>query len=71
VLQAAAGSGVPALVVAGSVAAEMAALVAGSVPGTGLHSLTELAGSTHAAQHDPVRWLTVAGRMAAAAAGRR
>jgi glycerate kinase len=70
VLQAAAGSGVPALVVAGSVAGEMAALVAGAVPGTGLCSLTELAGSTRAAQDDPVRWLTVAGRQAAEAASR-
>jgi glycerate 2-kinase len=69
VLQAAAASGVPALVVAGSVTAEMAGLLAGSVPGTGLHSLTELAGSPRAAQDDPVRWLGMAGRQLAEAAG--
>jgi glycerate kinase len=66
VLQAAAGSGVPALVVAGSVAAGMA----GAVPGVGLMSLSELAGSSRAAQDDPVRWLTQAGRQAAEAATR-
>ena len=60
VLQAA-GSGVPAMVVAGSVADGMA----GAVAGTGLLSLTELAGSTRAAQDDPVRWLRLAGRQAA------
>jgi glycerate 2-kinase len=77
VLRAAAGSGVPALVVAGSVAAEMAALMARSVAGsvarpvagTGLHSLTELAGSPRAAQDDPVRWLRMAGRQAAEKVG--
>jgi glycerate 2-kinase len=68
VLQAAAARGVPALVVAGSVAGEMAALMAGSAPGTGLVSLTELAGSVRVAQDDPVRWLTMAGRQAAKAA---
>jgi glycerate kinase len=66
VLQAAAARGVPALVVAGSVTADMAE----AVSGTGLHSLSELAGSVRAAQDDPVRWLTEAGRQAAAAAGR-
>jgi glycerate 2-kinase len=97
VLQAAAGSGVPTLVVAGSVDGGMAALVsesvagalagsvpgsvarplpgpvaesvpesvAGSLPGTGLVSLTELAGSSRAAEDDPVRWLHMAGRQAA------
>lgn len=64
VVQSAAGSGVPALVVAGSVADGMAGV------GAGLVSLTELAGSARAAQDDPVRWLRVAGRHAAEAAGR-
>lgn len=64
IVQAAAGSGVPSWVVAGSVAAGMAA----AVPGTGLLSLTELAGSARAALDDPVRWLEVAGRQAAEAA---
>jgi len=66
VLQAAAAAGVPALVVAGSVAAGMAT----AVPATVLHSLTDLAGSTRAAQDDPVRWLTMAARQAAEAASR-
>ncbi|MDQ1722191.1 MAG: glycerate 2-kinase, partial [Pseudonocardiales bacterium] len=63
VLETAARSGVPALVVAGSVAAEM-------VPARGvdLLSLTELAGSGRAARDDPVRWLTEAGRQTAEAA---
>ncbi len=61
VLRTAAGDGVPALVVAGSVEAGMA----GAVPGVGLLSLTELAGSARAAQDDPVRWLIEAGRRAA------
>ncbi len=47
----------PVLVVAGSIASGMRS-------GRAL-SLTELAGSAEAAQHDPVRWLTVAGQRAA------
>lgn len=65
VLRIAADSGVPALVVAGSVEAGMA----GAVPGVGLLSLTELAGSGRAARDDPVRWLIEAGRQAARQAG--
>lgn len=64
VLELAARSGVPALVVAGSIAGEMAPAVADA----GLLSLSELAGSARAAQQDPVRWLVEAGRQAAAAA---
>ncbi|HST48352.1 glycerate kinase [Jatrophihabitans sp.] len=63
VLQLAAAAGVPARVVAGSVAGGMAA----AVPGVGLTGLTELAGSERAALADPVRWLTEAGRRAALA----
>ncbi|HEX8080047.1 MAG TPA: glycerate kinase [Jatrophihabitans sp.] len=66
VLETAARSGVPALVVAGSIADEMATAAAG----TGLLSLTELAGSALAAQQDPVRWLAEAGRQAAEATTR-
>jgi glycerate kinase len=66
VLETAARSGVPALVVAGSIADEMAIAAAGA----GLLSLTELAGSALAAQQDPVRWLAEAGRQAAEAATR-
>jgi glycerate kinase len=65
VLQAAADRGVPALVVAGSVAGGMAA----AAPGASLLSLTELAGSVRAAQGGPVRWLRMAGRQAAATVG--
>ncbi|HEV2885788.1 MAG TPA: glycerate kinase [Jatrophihabitans sp.] len=61
VLRVAARGGVPALVVAGSVSEEMAA----AVPGVGLLSLSELAGSARAAQDDPRRWLREAGRQAA------
>jgi len=61
VLRTAADNGVAALVVAGSVEDGMA----GAVPGVGLLSLTELAGSAEAAQRDPVRWLIEAGRQAA------
>ncbi|MEO7262518.1 MAG: glycerate kinase [Jatrophihabitantaceae bacterium] len=64
VLETAACAGVPALVVAGSVAGDLAA----AAPGAELVSLTELAGSARAAQDDPVRWLTEAGRRAAEAA---
>jgi glycerate kinase len=64
VLELAARAGVPAVVVAGSITAEMAAAVSGA----GLLSLTELAGTAGAALQDPVRWLTAAGRQAAAAA---
>jgi glycerate kinase len=66
VLGLAAGGGVPALVVAGSVAGEMAA----AASGVGLLSLTELAGSEHAALREPARWLAEAGRQAAEAAAR-
>ena len=66
VLDQAAASGKPALLVAGSVAGEMAA----AAPGAGQLSLTELAGSTRAAQDDPVRWLKAAGRQAAEAVAR-
>jgi len=66
VLRLASLAGPSALVVAGSVADGMA----GAVAGVGLTSLTELAGSEPAAIQDPVRWLTEAGRQAAAAAGR-
>lgn len=68
VLQAAVGSGVPVLVVAGSVAEEMVGELAAAAPGARTLSLTELAGATRAAQDDPVRWLRVAGRQAAEAA---
>lgn len=66
VLQAAACGGVAALVVAGSVEPG----IAGAVPGVDLLSLSELAGSARAAMDDPVRWLTEAGRQAAAAIAR-
>ena len=60
VLAAAAGAGVPAALVAGSIAAE---LPGGSWRGI---SLGELAGAAAAAQEDPVRWLRLAGRQLAA-----
>ncbi|MEO6503976.1 MAG: glycerate kinase [Jatrophihabitantaceae bacterium] len=66
VLEMAARTGVPAVVVAGSIAGEMAAAVAGA----GLISLTELAGSPRAAQQEPARWLAEAGRQAAEEATR-
>jgi glycerate kinase len=71
VLETARASGVPVLVVAGSVAADASGPAAAAGLGRdGLLSLTELAGSARAAQQDPVRWLTEAGRRSAQAVSR-
>ena len=59
VLAAAAAAGVPAALVAGSIAAE---LPPGCRPGI---ALAWLAGSTAAARADPARWLAMAGRLLA------
>ncbi len=76
VLAAAAVAGVPAALVAGSIAADLPAadLPAADLPAAELPasrwrravSLTDLAGSTAAARHDPARWLGQAGRLLAA-----
>jgi glycerate kinase len=63
VLAAAAAARVPAALVAGSIAAGLAAGRWHAV------SLSELAGSAAAAQADPARWLRLAGRLVAADRG--
>ena len=69
VLRTARASGVPVLVVAGSLAPEACGPQADGPDPDGVLSLADLAGSARAAIDDPVRWLTEAGRRAAKTVG--